>query len=82
MGFLGGFECRKMGSRICVKLATHLANVGDAKTVVIHPASTTHSQLTDDEQTSTGVKKDMVRISVGFEDLEDIKADIQQALDA
>jgi O-acetylhomoserine (thiol)-lyase len=65
-----------------VKLATHLANVGDAKTLVIHPAGTTHQQLSDAEQASSGVKKDMVRVSVGIEDIADIIADFQQALDA
>lgn len=65
-----------------VKLASHLANVGDAKTLVIHPASTTHSQLTDEEQISTGVTPEYVRVSVGIEDIEDIKADFDQALRA
>ena len=63
-----------------VKLASHLANVGDAKTLVIHPASTTHSQLTEKEQAETGVTADYVRVSVGIEDIEDIKADLDQAL--
>jgi O-acetylhomoserine (thiol)-lyase len=65
-----------------VKLASHLANVGDAKTLVIHPASTTHSQLTEKEQANTGVTPDYVRVSVGIEDIEDIKADLDQALKA
>ena len=63
-----------------VKLASHLANVGDAKTLVIHPASTTHSQLTEKEQAETGVTADYIRVSVGIEDIEDIKADLDQAL--
>jgi O-acetylhomoserine (thiol)-lyase len=63
-----------------VKLASHLANVGDAKTLVIHPASTTHSQLTEKEQADTGVTADYIRVSVGIEDIEDIKADLDQAL--
>jgi O-acetylhomoserine (thiol)-lyase len=63
-----------------VKLASHLANVGDAKTLVIHPASTTHSQLTEKEQVETGVTADYIRVSVGIEDIEDIKADLDQAL--
>jgi O-acetylhomoserine (thiol)-lyase len=63
-----------------VKLASHLANVGDAKTLVIHPASTTHSQLTEAEQAETGVTPDYIRVSVGIEDIEDIKADLDQAL--
>ncbi|MCK5557008.1 MAG: PLP-dependent transferase, partial [Candidatus Hydrogenedentes bacterium] len=65
-----------------VKLASHLANIGDAKTLIIHPASTTHSQLTPGEQAETGVTDDYVRLSVGIEDVEDIKADLDQALAA
>jgi O-acetylhomoserine (thiol)-lyase len=65
-----------------VKLASHLANVGDAKTLVIHPASTTHSQLTENEQRETGVSPEYVRVSVGIESIEDIKADFEQALRA
>ncbi|MEO0579631.1 MAG: O-acetylhomoserine aminocarboxypropyltransferase/cysteine synthase [Pseudomonadota bacterium] len=62
-----------------VELASHLANVGDAKTLVIHPASTTHQQLTEEEQRSTGVTPSMVRVSVGIEHIDDIKADFEQA---
>jgi len=65
-----------------VKLASHLANIGDAKTLVIHPASTTHSQLTEAEQAATGVTPEFIRLSVGLEDVEDIKADLDQALRA
>ena len=65
-----------------VKLASHLANIGDAKTLVIHPASTTHSQLTPEEQVATGVTPEFIRLSVGVEDIEDIKADLDQALRA
>jgi O-acetylhomoserine (thiol)-lyase len=65
-----------------VKLASHLANVGDAKTLVIHPASTTHSQLTEKEQFETGVTPEYIRVSVGIEDIEDIKEDFDQALKA
>ncbi|HEY1205557.1 MAG: O-acetylhomoserine aminocarboxypropyltransferase/cysteine synthase [Bryobacteraceae bacterium] len=65
-----------------VKLASHLANIGDAKTLVIHPASTTHSQLTVAEQAETGVTPEFIRISVGIEDIADIKADLDQALAA
>ncbi len=65
-----------------VKLASHLANIGDAKTLVIHPASTTHSQLTAEEQASTGVTPEFVRLSIGIEDVEDILADLDQALAA
>ncbi|HEY9751697.1 MAG TPA: O-acetylhomoserine aminocarboxypropyltransferase/cysteine synthase [Coleofasciculaceae cyanobacterium] len=64
-----------------VKLASHLANVGDAKTLVIHPASTTHQQLTDEEQRSAGVTPDLVRVSVGIEHIDDIKADFEQAFE-
>ena len=65
-----------------VKLLSHLANIGDAKSLVIHPASTTHQQLTPAEQAAAGVTPDYVRVSVGLEDLEDIQADIDQALSA
>jgi O-acetylhomoserine (thiol)-lyase len=63
-----------------VKLASHLANIGDAKTLVIHPASTTHSQQTSEELVAAGVSDDSIRVSVGLEDVEDIKADLDQAL--
>lgn len=63
-----------------VKLLSHLANIGDAKSLVIHPASTTHQQLTPEEQQATGVTADYIRLSIGLEDIEDIKADIDQAL--
>ncbi len=65
-----------------VKLMSHLANIGDAKTLVIHPASTTHSQLTREEQLKTGVTPEYVRLSVGIEDIEDIIEDLDQALAA
>lgn len=65
-----------------VKLASHLANIGDAKTLVIHPASTTHSQLTPEEQVASGVSPEYVRVSVGIEDAKDILADLDQALRA
>ncbi|KAI9015491.1 O-acetylhomoserine/O-acetylserine sulfhydrylase [Hyaloraphidium curvatum] len=65
-----------------VKLASHLANVGDAKTLVIQPAATTHQQLTDEEQIASGVSKDLVRVAVGIEHIDDIIADFQQALEA
>jgi O-acetylhomoserine (thiol)-lyase len=65
-----------------VKLARHLANIGDAKTLVIHPASTTHQQLSEAEQRSAGVTPEFIRLSVGLEDIEDIKADLDQALRA
>ncbi len=62
-----------------VELASHLANVGDAKTLVIHPSSTTHQQLSADEQASSGVKEDLIRVSVGIEHIDDIIADFEQA---
>ena len=65
-----------------VKLASHLANVGDAKTLVIHPATTTHQQLGEEEQAQAGVAPDMVRVSVGIEHIDDIKADLDQAFAA
>ena len=65
-----------------VKLASHLANIGDAKTLVIHPASTTHQQLSPAEQTAAGVTEEFIRLSVGIEDVEDIKEDLDQALRA
>jgi len=64
-----------------LKLASHLANMGDAKTLVIHPASTTHEQLSDAEQIAAGVRPNQIRISVGIEHIDDIKADFQQAFD-
>jgi O-acetylhomoserine (thiol)-lyase len=63
-----------------VKLFSHLANIGDAKSLIVHPASTTHQQLTKAEQESTGVTEDFIRLSVGIEDAEDIIADLDQAL--
>jgi len=65
-----------------LKLASHLANVGDAKTLVIHPATTTHEQLSEAEQVAAGVNPNQVRVSVGIEHIDDIKADFQQAFDA
>jgi O-acetylhomoserine (thiol)-lyase len=78
-GIQGGLEA---GKRFIdsVKLLSHLANIGDAKSLVIHPASTTHQQLTAEEQAATGVTADYLRLSIGLEDVEDIKADIDQAL--
>ncbi|MEI1376558.1 O-acetylhomoserine aminocarboxypropyltransferase/cysteine synthase [Nostoc sp. UHCC 0926] len=77
-GIKGGLEAGKAFINH-VKLASHLANVGDAKTLVIHPASTTHQQLSDDEQLSAGVTPDLVRVSVGIEHIDDIKEDFEQA---
>ncbi|MEH2367875.1 O-acetylhomoserine aminocarboxypropyltransferase/cysteine synthase family protein [Nostoc sp.] len=77
-GIKGGLEAGKAFINH-VKLASHLANVGDAKTLVIHPASTTHQQLSNDEQLSAGVTPDLVRVSVGIEHIDDIKEDFEQA---
>ncbi len=73
---------RKTGRRFIesLELVSHLANVGDARTLVIHPASTTHQQMTDTELEAAGVSADMVRLSVGLEDLDDILWDLDQAL--
>ncbi len=64
-----------------LQLASHLANVGDAKTLVINPASTTHEQLGETEQEAAGVLPNLIRVSVGIEHIEDIKADFAQAFD-
>jgi len=64
-----------------VKLASHLANIGDSKTLVIHPASTTHQQLTPKEQLAAGVTPDYIRVSTGTEHIDDIIADFEQSLD-
>ncbi|MGH8400144.1 MAG: PLP-dependent transferase, partial [Gammaproteobacteria bacterium] len=77
-GIRGGEEAAR-GFISNVKLASHLANVGDAKTLVIHPASTTHQQLTDEEQRAAGVTADLIRVSVGIEHIDDIKDDFVQA---
>jgi len=79
-GIRGG-EAAGRGFIDSVKLASHLANVGDAKTLVIHPNSTTHQQLTAEEQRSAGVTPDLIRVSVGIEHIEDIKADFAQAFE-
>ena len=63
-----------------LKLFSNLANIGDSKSLVIHPSSTTHQQLTPEEQKKTGVTPDLVRLSIGTEDIEDIIADLEQAL--
>ena len=64
-----------------LKVVSHLANVGDAKTLIIHPASTTHQQLSEEEQQASGVVPGQLRVSVGIEDLNDIKEDFQQAFE-
>lgn len=80
-GLKGGYEA---GVKLVnnVKLFSHLANVGDAKSLIIHPASTTHRQLTDDQKQAAGAGPDVVRLSVGIEDISDIIADLDQALQA
>lgn len=78
-GIKGGFEAAKKFTDN-VKLLSLLANIGDTKSLIIHPASTTHQQLTEDQQLSTGVSQDLIRLSIGLEDVNDIKEDIQQAL--
>jgi len=62
-------------------LTSHVANVGDAKTLAIHPASTTHQQLSPEEQAATGTTPDYIRLSIGIEHIDDIVADISQSLD-
>lgn len=78
-GIKGGLEAGKRFIN-SVKLLSHLANIGDAKSLVIHPASTTHQQLTREEQEETGVTADYIRLSIGLEAVEDIQEDIDQAL--
>ena len=80
-GIKGG---RAAGRRFieAVKIHSHLANVGDAKSLVIHPGSTTHQQLTDEEQVAAGISPDMIRISIGLESLDDLLWDLDQALTA
>lgn len=80
-GVVGGREAGQTFIE-SVELCSHLANIGDAKTLVIHPASTTHQQLTDEQLTAGGVSPDLVRISVGIEDVDDILWDLDQALTA
>jgi O-acetylhomoserine (thiol)-lyase len=80
-GIKGGADAGKTFIN-SVELLSHLANIGDAKSLVLHPASTTHSQLTPEERLETGVTEDFIRISVGLESIEDIISDIDQALKA
>jgi len=79
-GIKGGFEA---GVRFInsAKLLSHLANIGDARSLVIHPASTTHQQLSTEEREAAGVTDDFIRLSIGIEDIGDIIADIDQALE-
>ncbi len=80
-GVKGGFDTAKTIADT-TKLFSLLANIGDTKSLIIHPASTTHQQLSDDAQESTGVTKDLIRLSVGLEDIEDLKADLVEAFKA
>ncbi|MER3462411.1 MAG: O-acetylhomoserine aminocarboxypropyltransferase, partial [Armatimonadota bacterium] len=80
-GLKGGYEAAK-GFINRLELVSHLANVGDSRTLAIHPASTTHSQLSAQEQVLAGVSPELVRLSVGLEAAEDLKADLKQALRA
>jgi len=79
IGLKGG---RAAGEKMInsLKLFSHVANVGDAKSLAIHPASTTHSQLSDEEQIETGLPPELVRLSVGIEHIDDIVKDLNQAL--
>ncbi len=77
-GVEGGFESAKVVADE-TKIFSLLANIGDTKSLIIHPASTTHQQLNEKEQASTGVTKDLIRLSVGLEDIEDLKSDLKQA---
>jgi O-acetylhomoserine (thiol)-lyase len=80
-GLKGGFEAAKKVADE-TKLFSLLANIGDTKSLIIHPASTTHQQLSDDDQVTTGVTKDLIRLSVGLEDIEDLKADLKAVFDS
>jgi O-acetylhomoserine (thiol)-lyase len=75
----GGYEAGK-ALIDSLKLFSHVANIGDSKSLVIHPASTTHAQLTVEEQAATGVTPELVRLSIGIEDIRDILADLDQAI--
>lgn len=77
-GLKGGFDAAKKVADD-TKIFSLLANIGDSKSLIIHPASTTHQQLSEESQKETGVTQDLVRLSVGLEDIEDLKADLKQA---
>lgn len=79
-GLKGGYEAAKIVADT-TKLFSLLANLGDTKSLIIHPASTTHQQLSEQEQKDTGITPDLIRLSVGIEDIEDLKHDIRTALD-
>jgi O-acetylhomoserine (thiol)-lyase len=78
-GIKGGLEAGKRFIN-SLELFSHLANIGDAKSLAIHPSSTTHQQLTKEEQEAAGVTEDFVRLSIGIEDIEDLINDLDQAL--
>ncbi len=78
-GLKGGYDAGKKLTD-SVKIFSLLANIGDTKSLIIHPASTTHQQLTDEEQISAGVGTDLIRLSVGLEDIEDLQNDLEQAI--
>ena len=80
-GLKGGFEAAKKVADE-TKLFSLLANIGDTKSLIIHPASTTHQQLSDEEQITTGVSKDLIRLSVGIEDIEDLKGDLKTVFES
>ena len=80
-GIKGGAEAGKKFIEN-LKLFSHLANVGDAKSLAIHPATTTHAQLNEEQQLSAGVSPDFIRLSIGLEDIDDILWDLDQALKA
>ena len=80
-GLKDGFEaCKKVTDS--TRIFSLLANIGDTKSLIIHPVSTTHQQLTENEQLSTGVNQDLIRLSVGLEDIEDLKNDLEQAINS
>ena len=79
-GVKGGFEAAKLIADK-TKIFSLLANIGDTKSLIIHPASTTHQQLNDAQQESTGVTKDLIRLSVGLESVEDLKSDLKEVFE-
>jgi O-acetylhomoserine (thiol)-lyase len=78
-GLKGGYDSG-VKAVSSAKLLSHLANIGDVRSLIIHPASTTHSQLSDEQKVKAGAGPDVVRLSIGIEDVEDIIADLEQAL--
>ena len=80
-GVKGGFEAAKKVTD-ATKIFSLLANIGDTKSLIIHPSSTTHQQLNAEQQASAGVGQDLIRLSVGLEDIEDLKSDLAQAFES